>query len=136
MPVRIRLARHGYKKNPLYHIVAINSKRPREGKPLETLGIYDPIPKLRAGVVVPPQANVFGNEAEGLIKKEKEIKWNVDRINYWLGVGAEPTRSVVKLLERGGVLTTPHKWQHAWSPTPSSTTPSSSTSSTQQTISQ
>ncbi|WVQ62572.1 ribosomal protein S16 [Kwoniella botswanensis] len=133
MPVRIRLARHGYKKNPLYHIVAINSKRPREGKPLETLGIYDPIPRLRKGVVVPPQANVFGVEDAGLIKKEKEIKWNVDRINYWLGVGAEPTRSVVKLLERGGVLTTPHKWQHPWSPAPSSST---SPSQPQQTISQ
>ncbi|KAK6905331.1 ribosomal protein S16 [Kwoniella mangroviensis CBS 8886] len=136
MPVRIRLARHGYKKSPLYHIVAINSKRPREGKPLETLGIYDPIPRLRKGVVVPPQANVFGSGPEdtGLIKKEKEIKWNVDRINYWLGVGAEPTRSVVKLLERGGVLTTPHKWQHPWSPAPppSSTPPSQP----QQTISQ
>ncbi|WWC58235.1 mitochondrial 37S ribosomal protein bS16m [Kwoniella dejecticola CBS 10117] len=134
MPVRIRLARHGYKKNPLYHIVAINSKRPREGKPLETLGIYDPIPRLRKGVVIPSEANVFGSPAEGggggseLIKKEKEIKWDVNRIHYWLGVGAQPTRSVVKLLERGGVLTTPHKWQHPWSPEPSTSTFSSPSS--------
>ncbi|WRT63737.1 ribosomal protein S16 [Kwoniella shivajii] len=120
MPVRLRLARHGHKKQPIYHIVAINSKRPREGRPLETLGTYDPIPRLREGVQVPPSANVFGvlAEQEGLITKEKKIEWNVERIRYWLGVGAEPTRTVVKLLERGGVLTTPHKWQHQWSPTP------------------
>ncbi|WVR03529.1 ribosomal protein S16 [Kwoniella sp. DSM 27419] len=129
MPVRIRLARHGRAKAPFYHIVAINSKRPREGAPLETLGTYDPIPKLREGIVPPPAANVFGAD-EGLIKKEKKVEWNVERIRYWLGVGAEPTRSVVKLLERGGVLTTPHKWQHQWSPVPSTTTsPSLSSSS-------
>ncbi|WWC85909.1 ribosomal protein S16 [Kwoniella dendrophila CBS 6074] len=141
MPVRIRLARHGYKKNPLYHIVAINSKRPREGKPLETLGIYDPIPRFRKDLKLPSEYNVFlsgepQQEISGeIIKKEKEIKWNLERINYWLNVGAQPTRSVVKLLERGGVLTTPHKWQHNWSPEPS-TTPSSTstTSSSQQTI--
>ncbi|WVF66131.1 ribosomal protein S16 [Kwoniella sp. CBS 6097] len=132
MPVRIRLARHGHKKSPFYHIVAINSKRPREGRPLETLGTYDPIPRLREGVVVPPAANVFGvdPEASGLVKKEKKIEWNVERIRWWLGTGAQPTRSVVKLLERGGVLTTPHKWQHLWSPPPSSaSTPTSSSPS-------
>ncbi|WWC66658.1 mitochondrial 37S ribosomal protein bS16m [Kwoniella pini CBS 10737] len=147
MPVRIRLARYGFKKNPLYHIVAINSKRPREGKPLETLGIYDPIPRLRKGIIIPSEANVFdlkGQEqtkTKELIKKEKEIKWDINRINYWLSVGAQPTRTVVKLLERGGVLKTPHKWQHTWSPEPSTISSSSSSASsslptTKQTISQ
>ena len=32
--------------------------------------------------------------------KEKKVEWDVGRINYWLGVGAQPTKSVVKLLER------------------------------------
>jgi hypothetical protein len=34
------------------------------------------------------------------VPKEKKVEWDVARINYWLGVGAQPTKSVVKLLER------------------------------------
>jgi len=34
------------------------------------------------------------------VPKEKKVEWDVGRINYWLGVGAQPTKSVVKLLER------------------------------------
>ncbi|WVO18425.1 ribosomal protein S16 [Cryptococcus depauperatus] len=118
MPVRIRFARHGRRKNPIFHLVAIDSRRSRNGKPLELLGKYDPIPRIREGMTPPPAANVFAKGAEELVKKEKSVEWNVDRINYWLGVGAQPTRSVVKLLERRGVLKTPHKWQHQWSPPP------------------
>ncbi|WWD22459.1 ribosomal protein S16 [Kwoniella shandongensis] len=135
MPVRIRLARHGHRKSPVYHIVAINSKRPREGKPLELLGKYDPIPRVRiddpvigGGGIPPPAANVFGSDPS-LVRKEKKIEWNVERIRWWLGVGAEPTRTVVKLLERGGVLTTPHKWQHPWSPAPQTTSSTSTAGS-------
>ncbi|ODN75988.1 ribosomal protein S16 [Cryptococcus amylolentus CBS 6039] len=136
MPVRIRFARHGHRKNPIFHLVAINSRRPRNGKPLELLGVYDPIPRVRDTLPPPPAANVFAKGTEELIKKEKKAELNVERIKWWLGVGAEPTRSVVKLLERGGVLTTPHKWQHMWSPPPPeagqslpSATPSAETSS-------
>ena len=67
--------------------------------PLEKLGEYDPIPRVPSIAALPPQAKVFGKEIWSA-KKEKKIEWNVQRIRYWLGVGAEPTTSVVKLLER------------------------------------
>ncbi|RSH80226.1 37S ribosomal protein S16, mitochondrial [Apiotrichum porosum] len=118
MVVRIRLARHGQRHTPVYHVVAINASKRRDARPLEKLGEYDPIPRTPAAfAALPPKANVFGPQ-KFEVPKEKRIEWNVERINYWLSVGAEPTRSVVKLLERGGVLTTPHKWQHRWSPAP------------------
>lgn len=100
MPVRIRFARHGHRKNPVFHLVAINSKRPRDGKPLELLGVYDPIPRVREGNTPPAAANVFAKGTEDMIAKEKKVELNVERIKYWLGVGAQPTRSAVKLLER------------------------------------
>ena len=99
MPIRIRLARHGQRNTPHYHIVAINASKRRDAKPLEKLGEYDPIPRLPSTAHLPSASKVFGG-AEVAIPKEKRIEWDVARINYWLGVGAEPTRSVVKLLER------------------------------------
>jgi small subunit ribosomal protein S16 len=99
MPVRIRLARHGQRHTPLYHIVAINATKARNAKPLEKLGEYDPIPRLPSTAHLPSTSKVFGG-SEVVVPKEKRIDWDVKRINYWLGVGAEPTRSVVKLLER------------------------------------
>ncbi|CAK9779689.1 ribosomal protein S16 [Cutaneotrichosporon oleaginosum] len=118
MPVRIRLARHGQKRAPVFHIVAINSSKRRDARPLEKLGEYDPIPRIPIeNAKMPPPAHVFGNDKVA-IAKEKRIEWNVERIKYWLAVGAQPTLTVVKLLERAGILTTPHKWQHRWSPQP------------------
>ena len=99
MPVRIRLARHGQRNTPHYHIVAINSSKRRDAQPLEKLGEYDPVPRLPSTAQLPSSSKVFGG-ASFDVPKEKRIEWDVKRINYWLGVGAEPTRSVVKLLER------------------------------------
>lgn len=100
MVVRIRLARHGQRHTPVYHVVAINASKRRDARPLEKLGEYDPIPRTPAAfAALPPKANVFGPQ-KFEVPKEKRIEWNVERINYWLSVGAEPTRSVVKLLER------------------------------------
>lgn len=99
MPVRIRLARHGQRNTPSYHIVAINSSKRRDARPLEKLGEYDPIPRLPSVDHLPSSSKVFGGETVE-VPKEKRIEWDVGRIRYWLGVGAEPTRSVVKLLER------------------------------------
>ncbi|KAL7418816.1 37S ribosomal protein S16, mitochondrial [Cryptotrichosporon argae] len=130
MPVRIRLARHGQRHTPVYHIVAINSTQRRDARPLEKLGEYDPIPRLPPGAVLPPAAAVWGGTDKVEMQREKRIEWNVERIRYWLDVGAQPTRSVVKLLERGGVLTTPHKWQHPWSPPQPQTTTGTAASST------
>jgi small subunit ribosomal protein S16 len=99
MPVRLRLARHGQRNNPYYHIVAINASKRRDARPLEKLGEYDPIPRLIGPSGLPVSAKVFGTE-RGQAHKEKKVEWNVERIRYWLGVGAEPTRALVKLLER------------------------------------
>lgn len=55
---------------------------------------------MREGNTPPAAANVFAKGAQDMIVKEKKVELNVERIKYWLGVGAQPTRSAVKLLER------------------------------------
>jgi small subunit ribosomal protein S16 len=79
MVVRIRLAMHGRRNNRTFRLVAINSQKARNAQPIETLGIYDP--------------------AMTLGQKHKTVEWSVDRIKYWLGVGALPSKTVVRLLE-------------------------------------
>lgn len=106
MPVRIRLARHGQRHNPFYHLVAIASNKRRDAKPLELLGTYDPIPRLPSTADLPSSSKVFGAKLED-VPKEKEVKWNVQRIHHWLETGAQPTKSVVKLLERVRLTSVP-----------------------------
>ena len=84
MPVKIRLARLGRKGVPFYHIRVANAHTPRDGKFIEDLGFYNPIPSKIDGV--------------------KEVKLNVDRTKYWLSVGAQPTEPVLKLFSRIGLL--------------------------------
>ena len=84
MGVRIRLARHGRVHSAFYRLVACDSRSPRSGKHLEILGTYDPHPSKSDGT--------------------KELRLNVDRIKYWIGVGARGTRPVDKLLGRFGLL--------------------------------
>jgi len=83
LAVKIRLTRIGRKKKPYYRIVAIDSRSPRDGRYLENLGVYNPLP------------DPF------------EIKLKEDRVLYWLGVGAVPTDTVKSLLRKEGVL---FKW--------------------------
>lgn len=78
MVMRLRLALHGHRNYKIYHLVAINQKARRDGKPAELLGIYDP--HLPLGV------------------SEKKVEWSVDRIRYWLSVGAQPSKAAEKLL--------------------------------------
>lgn len=79
MVVRIRFAMHGTRNNRIFHLVAINQRQRRNAKPLELLGIYDPR--------LAPDG------------EHKTVQWSVDRIRYWLNVGAVPSKSAVKLLE-------------------------------------
>lgn len=79
MPMRIRVAMHGVRNNRIFHLVAINQRARRDGKPTELLGIYDP--RMAPG------------------DTEKKVEWSIDRIKYWLSVGAVPSKSAVKLLE-------------------------------------
>ncbi len=80
MAVRIRLARLGAKKKPMYRIVAADSQSPRDGSFLEILGTYDPHAN-------PAQVNV---SAESLKK--------------WLERGAQPSDTVGSLLKSRGLL--------------------------------
>ncbi|MGM0574147.1 MAG: 30S ribosomal protein S16 [Myxococcota bacterium] len=76
MPVKLRLARHGAKKNPYYRLVATDQRTARDGRYLEHIGSYDP-------TVDPPA-----------VRLERE------RIQLWLDHGAQPSATVKKLLNR------------------------------------
>lgn len=84
MPVRIRLARHGRKRNAYYHIVAADSRAPRDGKFIERLGNYNP----------------NTNPAT--------IELNFDRALYWLQSGAQPSDTVRAILSYKGVMMKKH----------------------------
>lgn len=79
MSVRLRLRRMGKKKQPIYKVVAADSRSPRDGKFLEDVGIYNPLTK-------PHTVNL------------KE-----DRVFYWLDKGAQPTDTVKSLLRQKGI---------------------------------
>ena len=81
--VRIRLQRWGERHRPFYRIVACNRKAPRDGKFLELLGTYNPIP------------DSFGN---------KQVSLQVERLKYWIRNGAEPSERVAKILGIAEVL--------------------------------
>mmetsp|Transcript_21068 Transcript_21068/g.63405 ORF Transcript_21068/g.63405 Transcript_21068/m.63405 type:complete len:109 (-) Transcript_21068:821-1147(-) len=86
MTVRIRLARFGRKHLPFYRIFVADQKAPRDGKHIEQVGHYDPLP---------------GNDGN------KRLALNVDRIKYWLSVGAQPSQTVGRLLGQAGVIPKP-----------------------------
>ncbi|KII93870.1 hypothetical protein PLICRDRAFT_101555 [Plicaturopsis crispa FD-325 SS-3] len=90
MTVRIRFAMHGLRNRRIFHLVAIDLRKRRDAKPMELLGIYNP--HLPLG------------------EKHKTIEWSVDRIKYWLNVGAQPSKSAVKLLELGNIIPPDSKW--------------------------
>lgn len=83
MAIKIRLARGGSKKRPFYRIVAADSRMPRDGRFVEKLGTYNPLlPK----------------------DSEDRVTMNVERIQYWLGEGAQTTDRVSRFLEAAGVV--------------------------------
>ena len=83
MSMKIRLARGGSKKRPHYSIVAADSRMPRDGRFKEKLGTYNPLlPK----------------------DSEDRVKMNMERVQYWLSQGAQPTDRVSRWLENAGVL--------------------------------
>jgi small subunit ribosomal protein S16 len=78
--VKIRLKRVGAKKNPKYRVVVADSRSRRDGRFIETLGTYDPVP---TPVVV---------------------KVDEDRVLHWLSQGAQPTDKVASLLSNLGLM--------------------------------
>jgi len=77
--VKIRLARHGSHKNPIYRVVVADSRNPRDGRTLETIGRYNP--QLEPSL----------------------IEIDTDRARAWIGQGAQPTPTVKKLLKVAGL---------------------------------
>jgi small subunit ribosomal protein S16 len=78
MPVKIRLARGGRKKRPFYKIVVASSEAPRDGRFIERIGTYDPLPM------------------------QTQVQIDNDRLQYWLRQGAKPTDTVRNLIQRYG----------------------------------
>lgn len=82
MPVVIRMARAGTKKRPFYHIVAADSRAPRDGRFIERLGYFNPL----------------------LAKDHKDrLKLDLDKVKDWMKKGAQPSDRVMRFLDAAGV---------------------------------
>ena len=77
MAVKIRLRRMGNRNRPFFRVVAAESTKPLGGRFIEELGYYNPL------------------------TNPAEIKLDVERINYWISVGAKPSDTVKSLLLKG-----------------------------------
>ncbi len=82
MALKIRLARGGSKKRPYYRIVVTDVRNPRDGRFIEKLGTYNPL--------LPKDHN-------------DRVTLQIDRIKYWMGVGAQPTDRVLRFLDAEGI---------------------------------
>ena len=83
MPVVIRMARAGTKKRPVYHIVAADSRSPRDGRFIERLGHFNPLlPK----------------------EKTERLKLDLEKVKAWMAKGALPTDRVSRFLDDAGVM--------------------------------
>jgi small subunit ribosomal protein S16 len=76
--VKIRLTRGGAKKRPFYHIIVTDSRSARDGRNIERVGFYNPV-------------------ASG---QEKRVELNVERVQHWLGHGAQMTDKVADLVKQ------------------------------------
>lgn len=83
MPVVIRMARAGTKKRPVYHIVAADSRAPRDGRFIERLGYFNPL----------------------LPKDNKDrLKLDLEKVKNWLAKGAQPSDRVTRFLDAAGIM--------------------------------
>ena len=80
MSVKLRFRRMGRKQHPVFGLVATDARSPRDGRFIEDLGRYEPI------------------------AEPARVKFNADRILYWLGQGAQPSDTVRNLLQKEGIL--------------------------------
>ena len=77
--VRIRLRRVGSKKNPIWRVVVADKRSPRDGRTIETLGHYNPQ------------------------TEPSTIEFDTERAQHWIDHGAQPTRTVARLLRAKGI---------------------------------
>lgn len=89
MAVKIRLKRMGSKKKPFYRIVVADSRSPRDGRFIETVGTYNPV----------------AQPAEVSVNEELALKW--------LGNGAQPSDTVRNLLSQTGVMKKFHELKNS-----------------------
>jgi small subunit ribosomal protein S16 len=75
--VSSRLSRAGAKKRPFYHLVVTDSRNRRDGRYIERLGFFNPVGK----------------------EKEENLKIDLERVDYWLSKGAQPSDRVASLLK-------------------------------------
>ena len=78
MAVRIRMKRMGRRHRPFYRICVMDSRKPRDGKAIEELGHYDPM----------------------VTDKSKRVVLKLDRVDYWISVGATPSDKVATLIKK------------------------------------
>ena len=78
MAVRIRMKRLGRTHRPFYRICVMDSRTKRDGEPIEEVGHYDPMVRDKAA----------------------RVKLNLERIDYWMGVGAQPSEKVAVLIKK------------------------------------
>jgi small subunit ribosomal protein S16 len=76
--VKIRLARGGAKKRPFYHIVVADSRNKRDGRRIERIGFYNPLAK----------------------GQEERLRVDLERVDYWTGVGAQVSERVQNLVSQ------------------------------------
>ena len=82
MSLKIRLARAGTKKRPVYHIVIADSRSPRDGRFIERLGFFNPL----------------------LPKDHKDrLRLDLDKVKSWMVKGAQPSDRVMRFLDAAGV---------------------------------
>ena len=79
--VKIRLKKFGAKKRPCYRIVVQDSRKPRDGVTIEEIGTYQPVTQ----------------------KEGNQVTVNMERAKYWIGVGAQPTETVKRILSKNGL---------------------------------
>jgi len=81
MTVVIRMKRSGRRNRPCYRISVADRRSPRDGRTLETLGLYDPV----------------------AASKEAQLTLDVERAKHWIGAGAQPSETVRSIFKRNGV---------------------------------
>ena len=86
--LKIRLSRGGAKKRPFYRIVVSDSRSPRDGDFIEKIGTYNPL--------------LADDKAE-------RVKWDEERLTYWLGKGAQPTDRIATFLGKAGLRPAPQR---------------------------
>ena len=80
--VKIRLSRGGAKKKPFYHIVVADSRKSRDGRNIERLGFFNPV-------------------ARG---QEERLRLDLERVDYWTGVGAQVSDRVKTLVSEARAI--------------------------------